>query len=914
MLPSCRLSFRFLILASLSLCVSAARSSRADFDIEGYLQHLEATRWLTYDGLVEAYPPSDHIAQVPPRPEAPYYFEQIDDWLELTDGELGLLQRHDFVVSQRWRRGSFGNAFESVWHQDLPVYVSTDAILHAVHQSYDAVLRQAELVYLIPQLEGALERMYRSWPTLAGRYSDPAMERFLADVDVYVSVALGLLQDRTVTSRSGRQAEVDAIRSLIEIERPADIALFNDTPRSYDFSQFRPRGHYEIDPQDPADYGAEALPHYFRAMMWLGRTEFRLTPPAWPDPARDVRREIIDAFLLTELAEMSNADTFLEEIDRVLKGLVGEADNVDSAKLRAIGTEMGLDSVDQLLLPGRFEEFDSRLKANASPQLILSQFLAFPADPGNPEDQEIPYAYLLMGQRFLVDSFATGQVVFPFVDSRGMPDPLDALFSLGNDAVLPFLEGEIRYHGYASNLSSLRWVMDHTGPQDLGNSLYQTWLEAIRTLGRTGDQTGVPDFMRTGAWQQAKMNTQLAAWAELRHDNVLYAKQSYTGGPTCSFPCTYVEPVPALYGLLATFADQARGTFGSIPPLADVSQFFGEMARTMRTLRRIATKELDQTPFTAAEIEFLQSVIYEHTFDQAECDPAMVHDGWYADLFYAAYVGNGDADVIGSPLRADALIADIHTNGNRILHIGTGLPELAIVVAYAPGLGYTAYTGPVSAGFQHTTVNFTRLTDSEWKLIYRNDPPDRPDWTFPYLADRDGNVRTEGRALMVEADAGAAPFEWAPANWDVAATGFAFEVPAPQEDTEAGSVTDPDSNDDKAIDDAQAGASEPVRPSALGTTEAREPYVSVSPNPIESTAVVSFRLATAEWPGPVHLDIFDVRGALVRELYRGTRRSDLVHVRWDGRASSGESVAAGIYYLRLSAGEETITQKLTVLR
>ena len=40
------------------------------------------------------------------------------------------------------------------------------------------------------------------------------------------------------------------------------------------------------------------------------------------------------------------------------------------------------------------------------------------------------------------------------------------------------------------------------------------------------------------------MNAQLASWAELRHDTLLYAKQSYTAVPVCDFPDAYVDPYP----------------------------------------------------------------------------------------------------------------------------------------------------------------------------------------------------------------------------------------------------------------------------------------------------------------------------------------------------------------------------------
>jgi hypothetical protein len=38
------------------------------------------------------------------------------------------------------------------------------------------------------------------------------------------------------------------------------------------------------------------------------------------------------------------------------------------------------------------------------------------------------------------------------------------------------------------------------------------------------------------------LNTQLASWAEPRHNNVLYAKQSFTTGSLVSFPrCTWIR-------------------------------------------------------------------------------------------------------------------------------------------------------------------------------------------------------------------------------------------------------------------------------------------------------------------------------------------------------------------------------------
>ena len=63
--------------------------------------------------------------------------------------------------------------------------------------------------------------------------------------------------------------------------------------------------------------------------------------------------------------------------------------------------------------------------------------------------------------------------------------------------------------------------------------------------------------MRTEAWQHKQLQTQLASWSELRHNTILYAKQSYTMGATCEYPAGYVEPYPETYAHIKLFAAEA---------------------------------------------------------------------------------------------------------------------------------------------------------------------------------------------------------------------------------------------------------------------------------------------------------------------------------------------------------------------
>ena len=94
------------------------------------------------------------------------FFEQIDSFYNLTEYEKSLIEDNGFMVSERLRKISFGEAILEIFHQDLPVFVSTDAILHALHISYDRILMDIELGLLEEQLKALLNDLHNSMPQL----------------------------------------------------------------------------------------------------------------------------------------------------------------------------------------------------------------------------------------------------------------------------------------------------------------------------------------------------------------------------------------------------------------------------------------------------------------------------------------------------------------------------------------------------------------------------------------------------------------------------------------------------------------------------------------------------------------------------------------------------------------------------
>ncbi len=84
------------------------------------------------------------------------------------------------------------------------------------------------------------------------------------------------------------------------------------------------------------------------------------------------------------------------------------------------------------------------------------------------------------------------------------------------------------------------------------------------------------------------------------------------------------------------------------------------------------------------------------------------------------------------------------------------------------------------------------------------------------------------------------------------------------------------------------------------------------PNPLNPTTTISYDVPANG--GHVSLDIFDVRGRLVRRLVDGYVEGGRRTAVWDGRDDGGDRVASGVYYYRLSAPGYERMLKMTVLK
>lgn len=83
------------------------------------------------------------------------------------------------------------------------------------------------------------------------------------------------------------------------------------------------------------------------------------------------------------------------------------------------------------------------------------------------------------------------------------------------------------------------------------------------------------------------------------------------------------------------------------------------------------------------------------------------------------------------------------------------------------------------------------------------------------------------------------------------------------------------------------------------------------PNPFNPSTTIAFDLARR---ATVTLRVYDIRGALVRELFEGTLGSGSHQTVWDGRDHSGTPAASGVYYYRLESDGGVATRRMVLLK
>jgi hypothetical protein len=647
----------------------------------------------------------------------------------LRESELARLRDKGFTLVPRMNQGSFLSGYVELYLRDQPVYVSADVVLNALHEGFDSMMISIETDALAPALTRSLERLRASLGGAAGA-SLPADTR--ADLDVYLAVTLGLLQGAPV--RTVANGDAGSVRSLVEritaAEGMASLALFGGN-RRVDLSQMRPRGHYA---------GVAPREQYFRAVMWLGREGLRLVDVE--NGQRVVnRREVAAALALHALSD-NTTRAAMATVEEAIASFAGEPEALTFGDLDALSTEVTRGGGLTALSDARFMEIVDGVRGDRP--RVATTLLVHPDGFDGTVPQ--PVAFSMTPQRYTPDSRVLSNVSFDRVDRgrvpRMMPDPLDAAFAaLGNDQAAALLRPSLTRYDYATELETSRALVDAHEAGYWQGSLYASWMAALRTLSpreTLAEGERLPALMRTEAWGLRMLNTQLAAWAEVRHDTVLYTAQSYSAMPGCSYPAAYVDPYPALWRSLGRWTERARALIDGVSWATAAertrwTRWTSHAGDVVRRLGEIAERERAGEDLRADQLAWVNQAVTTREIDAVCTTVTTVDGGWLYDLYEPRQQLGEERGVV----------ADVHTEPEdergrpvgRVLHIGTGRPQVMAVLAGPPGRE-RAYLGFASSYRERVTEGFDRLTDARWRQELER--ATAPAWLGPVTAPDDG--------------------------------------------------------------------------------------------------------------------------------------------------------------------------------
>ena len=492
--------------------------------------------------------------------------------------------------------------------------VTPDVLLHAFHKYFENSLEYLERFDLAPLLRrflqqaqaNALNYRDRSSGKLAARYEvvaaqltvplvllsnaqwsisyeerlkKPYEQQELADKpDIAESLegalhGLGEYQKQFSPEVFGRMTQ--EIKNIYQAEGVGVSPLYGQYGKEgevkTDYTQFTPRSHYAK---------TSLLRAYFRAMMYLGRNSYFL----------DKSEGISDALLLAHLMASPGPDgqplvKDWQKLMEITAFYAGASDDIGYPEWRnfivkVLGTEKF--SPAEAVNPEVLTKITQQLGELRSPR-ILSDVVIGPEvqDQTKAELLAATKAWRIFGQRFTFDAWVLNRLTAgqEKVAVR-LPSTPTALFvpaALGDKAARefagaflkqeapPFSEAEVT--GFYGKLNEVAADLKKVTDAEWYSSVGTAWLKLLGTLPQKFGP-GYPLYMQGKLFPLKQLQTFLGSYAELKHDTLLYVKQSYAEmgdgydeKKPPPAPKGFVEPNMAFWQELARLVDYTAAGF-----------------------------------------------------------------------------------------------------------------------------------------------------------------------------------------------------------------------------------------------------------------------------------------------------------------------------------------------------------------
>ncbi len=491
---------------------------------------------------------------------------EVSDWSQLLPEEFEQLSRDKILVTRR----AYRQIFEPYINPSTPVFITSDAVIHAFHVLFkESISRHEEtnaekirdilkMVWtrIKPQPESptgkpADDRNPKDQPQSGISSPDQDFQDLRraakAHARIVIAVAIKLLGDTPVglgdSLGSTVDDEVARVISADDNRMPEWITGSSPGFIAIDYSRYRPRGFYDR---------TESLRRYFRAISWLQSIPFRV----------DQDKELLAIFMLGKtLTDYYSGDYAkrleLEKWFRCYNDLIGQRDDLDLLLASQIVRRRPADL-------NTVREYLAKLNSgNDRGSKISDQLGVVPEtaiEPGSSEFRIIsphrtPDAILFQRTTSLTDF------------DRTWPSGLEICGVLGSEYANQLLAAKVPGINQAAMLGSL----DSSRKYFETTSLYNRYLNCLAAL-LDESEPDAPSFLKTRAWKTKTCNTALSGWSQIRHTWTLQAKQTVhtLGGALENLPSGFVEPEPEFYARLGELVELTQLLLArcgaSVPP------------------------------------------------------------------------------------------------------------------------------------------------------------------------------------------------------------------------------------------------------------------------------------------------------------------------------------------------------------
>ena len=649
----------------------------------------------------------------------------------LSKAQMERLAKDGIVVSPGNEK-EFFTVYEKARYANVPIFVTSDSLLHSYHLLFDKILRTTETQHFIPLLQemnrALLTQADAQYSQLKGGAWEDAALRSVA----FLAVGSRLLDPAAEVPAYAEDLAKQELALVNAAEGLQPSPLFPGLEFGEDYTQYIPRGHYTR---------SDGLKAYFKSMMWYGRMTFRLKTKDAEVGRAETRAGllIIQAIQDAQVNGRPAVDAWADLYSPTVF-FVGRSDDLTVLQYIPVKEQIFGKNI-----PVTQVADDSKLDAfiEAASQLPPPRILGIVIQDTDNETEQTK-GLRLMGQRFVPDAYIFRQLIYRNVGTqtnrRGLPMGLDLMAAMGSERAYQILEssGQTAYENYPQQMEKARSWLGGLEVSEWTETLYNTWIYTFYPLLDIPGE-GYPAFMRSQAWQDKQLNSALGSWSELKHDTILYAKQVYAemgGGPPAPEPVPprgYVEPAPQFFARLAALTSMTLEGLDQRGLLTDLDrESLTRLQVLAASFQKIAEKELAGQPLTQEEydlIRFYGGDLEHLVMAAADTDNQDALAPRFMDEEPQAAV---IADVATDP-GADNGVVVLEEGVGRISEIHVVAPVVqddgSIVLQVAKGGVFSYYEFPWPAN--------DRLTDEKWRqMLDGGQAPALPGWTNSFRVEQ----------------------------------------------------------------------------------------------------------------------------------------------------------------------------------